>query len=105
MGDMGTCRGNGPPRARRDRSEASSGPLSCRRKHDTSQHQTKEGLMSYPAAIVIGAGLIAGALMFSGQGNSQTPQPVGRWAIAASGNQVWRIDTATGLLDVCEGAQ
>jgi len=62
--------------------------------------------MNYPSAIVIAAGLIAGALLFNGQGISQTTNS-GRYAIAATGRPdgayVWRLDTTTGAVSICEG--
>ena len=60
--------------------------------------------MNYPSAIVIVAGLIAGALILSSQGVSQTS--AGRYAIApvsgANGNGgVWRMDTNSGAVSYC----
>ena len=39
--------------------------------------------MNYPSAIVISAGLIAGALILNGQVQGQTPAAVGRFSVAA----------------------
>ena len=61
--------------------------------------------MNYRSAIVIAAGLMAGAVLFSGQGISQTNG--GRYAIAATGRPdgayVWRLDTTSGAVSICEG--
>jgi len=62
--------------------------------------------MNYPSAIVVGAGLIAGALVFTGQGISQT-NPIGRYVIVAgsttatTGGIVWRGDTTNGAVSIC----
>ena len=62
--------------------------------------------MNYPGAIVVTAGLVAGAILFSGQGHSQANS--GRYAIAATGRAdgtyIWRLDTTTGAVSICEGA-
>ena len=58
--------------------------------------------MKYAIAIVIAAGLIAGAFL-SGPVQSQ-PAPVGKYAIATDGESkgsIWRLDTATGQLWHC----
>ena len=60
--------------------------------------------MNYPNAIVVAAGLIAGALVFSSQGVSQTS--IGKFAIAPVSGQndrggVWRVDTTTGVVVYC----
>ena len=72
--------------------------------------------MNYATAIVIAAGLIAGAflnhvvapLIVDGTGTvqSQPPQsaPVGKYAIATDGTSkgsIWRVDTGTGQLWHC----
>jgi hypothetical protein len=58
--------------------------------------------MNYPSAIVISAGLIAGALILNGQVQGQTPAAVGRFSVAASGpSNAWRLDTETGWLVHC----
>ena len=60
--------------------------------------------MNYPSAIVIAAGLIAGALVFTGQGISQS-NPVGRYVIVAGSTAssaiLWRGDTTNGQVSVC----
>ena len=58
--------------------------------------------MSYPGAIVIAAGLIAGALILTGTGQTQVTS-IGKYAIAAeaSGAAAWRLDTTTGVLQRC----
>jgi hypothetical protein len=61
--------------------------------------------MNYAIAIVIAAGLIAGAFL-TGPGQSQPPQPppVGKYTIATDGTSkgsIWRVDTATGQLWHC----
>lgn len=63
--------------------------------------------MTYSGAIVAAAGLIAGALVLTGTGQSQ-PQPViGRYALVADAGSkwVWRLDTSTGALQLCRDAQ
>ena len=58
--------------------------------------------MKYAIAIVIAAGLIAGAFL-TGPVQSQ-PAPVGKYAIASDGTSkgsIWRVDTATGKLWHC----
>jgi len=66
----------------------------------------EEEAMNYPSAIVVAAGLIAGALVFTGQGISQT-SPNGRYVIvagntASSANGVlWRGDTTNGKVSSC----
>jgi len=60
--------------------------------------------MNYPSAIVLTAGLTAGALLFNGQGISQTSS--GSYATTPSITQsqlpgVWRVDTATGQVSYC----
>jgi hypothetical protein len=68
--------------------------------NESSVHRRGAG-MDYPGAIVIGAGLIAGALILAGQGYSQAP--VGQYAIApdAANGSAWRIDTTTGAIVRC----
>ena len=58
--------------------------------------------MKYAIAIVIAAGLIAGAFL-TGPVQPQSP-PVGKYAIATDGTSkgsIWRVDTATGQLWHC----
>jgi hypothetical protein len=58
--------------------------------------------MNYAIAIVIAAGLIAGAFL-TGPVQSQPP-PVAKYAIASDGTSkgsIWRVDTATGQLWHC----
>ena len=70
--------------------------------------------MNVPGAIVVAAGLIAGAALVSGHGQAQSrpPEPakavssappaVGRFLLlAASGQESWRIDTTTGDVHFC----
>jgi hypothetical protein len=70
--------------------------------------------MNVPGAIVIAAGLLAGAAIVSGSGLAQSrppeaakappssPQPIGRFLLlAASGQEAWRIDTSTGDVHFC----
>jgi hypothetical protein len=62
--------------------------------------------MSFPAAIVIAAGLIAGAVALSTETHSQSTT-IGRYQIAASSNDgrsAWRVDTATGDMVYCASA-
>jgi hypothetical protein len=66
--------------------------------------------MNYPTAIVISAGLIAGALLSSGPGISQVPGSAGRFAFTnvpgvpgLTGGWVWRGDTTSGMVSICQG--
>jgi hypothetical protein len=64
-------------------------------------HKPQEvDVMNYPTAIVVSAGLIAGALLTS-QGHSQ---PAGaRYAIAGDGAAgVWLLDVAAGTVWACK---
>jgi hypothetical protein len=59
--------------------------------------------MSYPAAIVIAAGLIAGAILTSSRVDSQTPT-LGKFigiGVSESGAIAWRIDSTTGEMTQC----
>jgi|RhiMetdeSRZDD1v2_1073273.scaffolds.fasta_scaffold1012990_2 hypothetical protein len=59
--------------------------------------------MNSPGAIVVAAGLIAGALIATSQGHSQTAA-IGRYAVGATkpdGSAVWWLDTSTGNLVYC----
>ena len=59
--------------------------------------------MSYPAAIVIAAGLISGALLLSSQASSQSA--IGRYqigGISADGKETWRVHTSTGEMAHCK---
>jgi hypothetical protein len=63
--------------------------------------------MNYPSTIIVAAGLVAGALVFSSQGSPQTSGgSVGRYAIVPTsggftGGGVWRVDTVTGAVIYC----
>jgi hypothetical protein len=70
--------------------------------------------MNIPGALVVAAGLIAGAVVVSGHGQAQSrtpeaakaasapPSVVGRYLlVATSGQDAWRIDTATGDVHYC----
>jgi hypothetical protein len=58
--------------------------------------------MNYPSAIVVAAGLIAGALALTSTGQSQPPPQPGKYrAVADSAGRVWRVDTSTGGLQRC----
>jgi hypothetical protein len=59
--------------------------------------------MTYPTAIVISAGLIAGALMLSGRADSQST-PTGKFVgvgVSENGTIAWRLDTGTGEMSQC----
>jgi hypothetical protein len=59
--------------------------------------------MTYTGAIVVGAGLLAGALILTGSGQSQTPTQ-GKYVgagVSESGGTAWRVDTQTGEMAYC----
>lgn len=59
--------------------------------------------MGYSTAIVIAAGLLAGAVMLSGRADSQSPA-AGRYVgvgVADSGTAAWKLDSATGEMSYC----
>jgi hypothetical protein len=59
--------------------------------------------MNYPAAIVIAAGLISGALLLSSQSYSQSA--TGRYqtgGVSADGSAAWRVDTGSGEMAHCK---
>jgi hypothetical protein len=57
--------------------------------------------MNYPRAIVVAAGLIAGALVLTSSGHGQSPG-IGKYGAAHdSTGGVWRIDTTTGGVARC----
>ena len=67
-------------------------------------HQEGDFDMNYPGAIVIAAGLIAGAMIATNHGHSQPIASVGRYALtttAADPSRVWWLDTATGRFTHC----
>jgi len=57
--------------------------------------------MNYPGAIIIASGLIAGALLLTGQGQAQTA--IARYALAhdAAAGAAWRMDTTSGSIWRC----
>jgi len=57
--------------------------------------------MNYRGAIIVAAGLIAGALLLTGQG--QSPTAIARYALAhdAAAGAAWRMDTTTGAIWRC----
>jgi hypothetical protein len=59
--------------------------------------------MSYSTAIVIAAGLIAGALLLSSRADSQSPA-LGKFigiGVSDTGAIAWRIDSSTGEMSQC----
>jgi hypothetical protein len=59
--------------------------------------------MNYSTAIVIGAGLIAGAVMLSSRADSQSPA-AGKFVgvgVADNGLSAWKIDSSTGEMNYC----
>jgi hypothetical protein len=59
--------------------------------------------MNYSTAIVIGAGLIAGAVLLSSRADSQA-SAVGKYVgvgVSDSGAVAWRIDSSTGEMTQC----
>jgi|KBSSwiStaDraftv2_1062776.scaffolds.fasta_scaffold8560267_1 hypothetical protein len=67
--------------------------------------------MNYPGAIIIASGLIAGALLLTGQGQPQTvltgqgqaQTAIARYALAhdAAAGAAWRMDTTSGSIWRC----
>jgi len=57
--------------------------------------------MNYPGAIIIASGLIADALLLTGQGRPQTA--IARYALAhdAAAGTAWRMDTTSGSIWRC----
>ena len=58
--------------------------------------------MNYPGAIVVAAGIVAGAVLLNGQGLSQ--MNAGSYAITPSTQgplSVWRVDSTTGAVSLC----
>jgi hypothetical protein len=59
--------------------------------------------MNYPTAIVIAAGLLAGAVVLSSRADSQSPS-LGKYlgvGVSENGNFAWRIDSTTGEMSQC----
>ena len=59
--------------------------------------------MNYPTAIVIAAGLIAGAVVLSSRAESQSPF-TGKYigvGVSENGAMAWRIDSSTGEMSQC----
>jgi hypothetical protein len=64
---------------------------------------SQQSRLNHPAAVVIAAGLIAGAVMLSSRADSQAPPPakfVGV-GVADNGLTAWRIDSTTGEMHYC----
>jgi hypothetical protein len=59
--------------------------------------------MTYPTAVVIAAGLIAGAVVLAGRADSQSPAAAKFVGVGVSenGTVAWRLDTGTGELSQC----
>jgi hypothetical protein len=59
--------------------------------------------MNYPGAIIIASGLIAGALLLTGQVQPQTAVTVARFALAhdAAAGAAWRMDSTNGSIWRC----
>jgi hypothetical protein len=58
--------------------------------------------MTYPTAIVIAVGLLAGAVLLSSRADSQSP--LGKFigvGVSDSGAIAWRIDSSTGEMTQC----
>jgi hypothetical protein len=62
--------------------------------------------MNMPGAIVVAAGLVAGALLLTSQSQSQSTT-IGRYQISSTGQDgrvAWRVDTATGDVVYCQAS-
>jgi hypothetical protein len=59
--------------------------------------------MRYPTAIVVAAGLLAGAVLLSGRADSQSPA-LGKFSgigVSQDGAIAWRVDSMTGEMMQC----
>jgi hypothetical protein len=75
------------------------------------QTARRDKKMNYPGAIIIASGLIAGALLLTGQGQPQTvltgqgqaQTAIARYALAhdAAAGAAWRMDTTSGSIWRC----
>ena len=62
--------------------------------------------MTYPTAIVIAAGLLAGAVVLSSRAESQSPF-IGKYigvGVSENGSLAWRIDSSTGEMSQCSAS-
>ncbi len=61
--------------------------------------------MSYAHTLLIGAVLIAAAVLFTNKLPSAEAQPPGQWRMQVSpnGNIAWRINSITGEMHFCRG--
>ena len=63
--------------------------------------------MNYPTAIVIAAGLLAGALVLSNRAESQPSPFMGKYlgvGVSENGSMAWRIDSSTGEMSQCSAS-
>jgi hypothetical protein len=56
--------------------------------------------MNYPTAIVVSAGLIAGAVLLTSQGHSQPA--TSKYAVSADSVGAWVLDTTAGIVWACK---